>query len=248
MITNPQRSNSQHKEVNIMSLYHIYSIGNALVDTEVSVSDSDIKELGLTKGGMLLIDETERNALADYFKTYKQHQEGGGSAANTIIAATLLGSTCFYSCKIAQDEQGQFFHDSLNSQGISLNRIERTSTTDVTGTCWVLVSPDAERSMATYLGISSSFSPNDLSETHLQESQYLYIEGYLLASPSGFEAVLVAQQIAKKSGVKTVLSLSDPSIVANFASEIQEVTSCKLDILFCNEVEAFTLTDCPKRI
>ncbi|MBF0208057.1 MAG: adenosine kinase, partial [Oligoflexia bacterium] len=142
-----------------------------------------------------------------------------------------------YSCKVADDEWGAFFHDDLLRGGVDTNGALKREK-GATGRCLVMVTPDADRTMNTFLGISENFSDNELVEDSLRYSEYLYIEGYLLAQESGRRAVEKAQAIANKYSVKKVISFSDPFVIQQYLNELQQVLSRGIDFIFCNEDEA----------
>jgi sugar/nucleoside kinase (ribokinase family) len=224
-----------------MSQYDVYGIGNALVDTEYEVSDDFLEDAKLEKGVMTLIDATQRHALIQLLEEKHEHkviqQCGGGSAANTMVAVAQLGGKGFYSCKVASDSVGDFFMGDLAKAGIKTNLDSGRDNGD-SGQCISMVTPDAERSMTTHLGISETLSEAELDEEALKNSTYLYIEGYLVTSPSAFAAARKAQDIARANGVQVSLTLSDPAIVENFKSAFDEFAEHGIDLVFCNEEEA----------
>jgi sugar/nucleoside kinase (ribokinase family) len=224
-----------------MKKYDVYGIGNALVDTEYEVDDEFIAATQWQKGIMTLIEADERKELIHLLEEKHEHQvvklAGGGSAANTIVIVAQLGGSSFYSCKVANDRTGDFFMKDLGDAGVDTN-LNDNREAGVTGECISMVTPDAERTMTTHLGITQNLSIKELDEDALENSTYLYIEGYLVSSPSGFEAALKAQSIARGAGVMVTLTLSDPAMVENFKEAFDKVVSLGVDILFCNEDEA----------
>ena len=224
-----------------MREYDLYGIGNALVDTEYEVTDDFLDLAKLPKGLMTLIDNQDRTRLVKLLEQEHEHQvvklSGGGSAANTVVAATQLGCKTFYSCKVANDDIGDFFVKDLEDLGIQTNlKAEREP--GVTGECISMVTPDAERTMTTHLGITQEFSIRELDPIALQNSSILYIEGYLVSSPCGFEAALEAQSIARAASVDVSLTLSDPAMVENFKGAFDTLIETGVDMLFCNSDEA----------
>jgi sugar/nucleoside kinase (ribokinase family) len=226
-----------------MKTYHVYGIGNALVDKEFEVSDDFFTHEKIQKGLMTLVDGESQdvilNRLSQRFKLKKM--AGGGSAANTIYAISQFGGNTFYSCKVASDEFGDFYVNELGTLNIHTN-LGQNREYGVTGKCIVMVSPDTERTMLTYLGISETLSVADLNYEALKDSQYLYIEGYLVTSPTGREACVAARKAAEANGVKTVLTLSDPAMVQFFRGGLEEMIGDGVDILFANELEAIAWT------
>lgn len=225
-----------------MKKYHVYGIGNALVDLDFEVCNATLERLHIDKGVMTLIDEDRHHYLLEELDGVKHLKACGGSAANTLFTLQQMGAATFYSCKIGRDEAGEFYHHDLVAQGIhtNLNNCERDG---VTGKCIVLVTPDADRTMNTYLGATSTFSTRQLSESDLANSEYLYIEGYLVASPTAREAAILARKMARQHKVKTAISLSDPNMVTYFKQGLCDIIGDKVDILFCNEDEAKLFTD-----
>ena len=224
-----------------MKKYDIYGIGNALVDTEYEVDDAFISKAGVGKGLMTLIDSDEHKRLLNLLEVEHEHraikQAGGGSAANTMVAAAQLGANSFYSCKVASDETGDFFMSDLKIAGVDTN-LDAGREEGITGKCISMVTPDAERTMTTHLGITETLSPNELNKEALRNSTYLYIEGYLVTSPTAFEAVKETIDIAKEAGVQVSLTLSDPAMVENFKASFDALAELGIDLIFCNEDEA----------
>lgn len=230
-----------------MKQFHVYGIGNALVDIDFEVSESTLSRLKIDKGVMTLIDEATHHRLLEELDGVKHLRACGGSAANTVFTMQQLGAKTFYSCKVGNDEAGDFIYRNLNLHGINTN-LHECDRDGVTGKCVVLVTPDADRTMNTFLGATSSFSKAQLSETALKNAEYLYIEGYLVASPLGCEAAIAAREMALKHQVKTAITLSDPNMVANFKKGLCEIIGQQVDILFCNETEARLFTECESLI
>ncbi len=229
-----------------MADYHVYGIGAALVDTEVEVSDQDLTHLNIDKGVMTLVDEPRQAELIEKLSGHlvASKRASGGSAANTIIAASYFGANAFYSCKVANDENGDFYLNDLRDAGVAYHEeLERQSGT--TGKCLVLVTPDAERTMNTYLGISETVSTAELHPQAAAASEYAYLEGYLVSSETGRAAAIALREQAEANNVKTSISLSDPAMVEFFHDGLSQMIGDGVDLLFCNEGEAlgFTRTD-----
>lgn len=222
-----------------MSKYHVYGIGAALVDTEIDVSDADLEQFGIQKGVMTLVDEDQQHVLVDQLSGHLVHSKraSGGSAANTIIAASYFGGKNFYSCKVADDENGKFYINDLRAAGVDYHHNGRLEP-GITGKCLVMITPDAERTMNTYLGMSASLSTAELHPDVVPQSQYVYIEGYLVSSPTGKAAAIKLRELAEQHGVKTSLSLSDPAMVDIFGEGLKDMIGERVDLLFCNEQEA----------
>ena len=227
-----------------MSDFHVYGLGNALVDTEYEVNDEFLEGNLIEKGVMTLVGEQAKDELTARLNqsfSVKRHT-GGGSAANTIVAVAQFGGRAFYSCRVADDELGLHFRRDLLDVGVETNPNGQHG---VTGQCLVMITPDAERTMNTFLGISSGLSIAELSPEALKRSRFLYIEGYLVSSHSALEAALEARTLARAASVPVALTLSDPSMVTHFRSEFDGLLKDRVDLLFCNKDEAliYTATD-----
>jgi sugar/nucleoside kinase (ribokinase family) len=221
-----------------MSKYNVYGIGNALVDMEYKVTDEFLKSNGVDKGHMTLVDEAKQAELLTALHQEMAKKQCGGSAANTMIAISQFGGQSFYSCKVASDELGHFYLQDLKSNGVETKLTESTAPAGTTGKCMVFVTDDAERTMNTYLGITETLSDEQIDEEALKNSEWLYIEGYLVTSPTGLAAALKAKEIAKTHGVKIALTFSDPGMVQYFGKNMAALMEGGVDLLFCNEEEA----------
>lgn len=226
-----------------MAKYHIYGIGNALVDKEFEVTDAFFAKAGIEKGQMTLIDQDQQEALlaqlTEEFGLKKR--AGGGSAANSIFAAQYLGANTFYTCNVANDETGDFYVKDLTSAGVATN-LGADRESGVTGKCMVMITPDAERTMNTYLGITADLNHSHINEAALKDSEYLYIEGYLVSSDSARHAAIECKKIAEANQVKTAMTFSDPAMVQYFKDGLVEMLGDGVDLLFCNEEEALGFT------
>lgn len=222
--------------------YDVYAIGNALVDMEYEVHDEFFKKHQIDKGLMTLVDEERQNYLLDALGTAPKKQQCGGSAANTAIATAQFGAKTFYSCKVAKDPIGNFYFQDLLDNGVHSNMMHQDREEGVTGKCLVLITPDAERTMNTFLGITSSISKTQVDPEAIRHSKYMYMEGYLVASPTGREAAVHARRIAEAAGVKTALTFSDVNMVRFFKEGLREMMGEGIDLLFCNESEACAYT------
>jgi sugar/nucleoside kinase (ribokinase family) len=223
-----------------MSHHHLYAIGNALVDTEYEVSDALLAAMGVSKRHMTLIDEVQRTELLGHVQGLHARRTGGGSAGNTVVALAQLGGKAFYSCRVAHDELGDFYARDLQANGVATNLTHTAAQAGQTGSCMVLVTPDAERSMCTFLGATSQLDRQALHPQDIAKSQIYYMEGYLAASPTGLEAAVEGRQIAVKHGVQTALTLSDVSMINFCRAGLEAMIGDGLDYLFANEEEAQT--------
>jgi fructokinase len=221
--------------------YDVYGLGNALVDMEFRIDDGFLRRHGIDKGHMTLVAEERLDQLTAALHEYTPERMSGGSAANAIIAVQGFGGRTFYSCRLADDPTGRHFLSDLNSAGVATNR--NALTEDVpgkSGRCLVLVTPDAERSMNTFLGISTALNTGDIDEAALARSKYFYAEGYLSSADSSLAAAVAARELAESAGVKTAISLSDPSMVTYFRDNLTRILGNGVDHLFCNEEEALS--------
>ncbi|MGK7939449.1 MAG: adenosine kinase [Crocosphaera sp.] len=223
--------------------YHVYGVGNALVDMEFQVTPELLQQLSIDKGVMTLVDESRQGEIIAKFNGNLCKQSGGGSAANTMVALSQFGAKGFYSCKVAKDEAGFFYLEDLQNCGLDTNVHDEKEVEGTTGKCLVMVTPDADRTMNTFLGISGGLSEAELVPDAIADSEYLYMEGYLVTSPTAKTAAIKAREIAEKSGVKTTFSLSDPNMVQFFKEGLLEIIGPNIDFLFANESEALKMAD-----
>ena len=224
-----------------MSHYDLYAIGNALVDSEYEVTDVQLQAMGVAKRHMTLIDAPRRAELLEGVKGLHARRTGGGSAGNTAVALAQLGGKAFYSCRVADDELGAFYHQDLLANGVATNLSNTRFPEGQTGICMVMVTPDAERSMSTFLGATADIDHTALQAKDIAKSKVYYMEGYLSASPTGLDAALKGRTMAKEAGVALAATLSDMSMI-NFCRPGLEAmvggSGDGLDYLFCNEEEA----------
>jgi sugar/nucleoside kinase (ribokinase family) len=227
-----------------MSTYHIYGIGAALVDTEIEVTDTDLQTYGIEKGVMTLVDEARQTELIEHLSEHliASTRASGGSAANTIIGASYFGAKTFYSCKVADDDNGEFYLNDMQAAGVTTTN-NGSNEQGITGKCLVMITPDAERTMNTFLGISETVSINELNEEALKQSEYAYIEGYLVTSTTGRAAAIELRQQAEKHNIKTAFTLSDPAMVQFFGDGLKEMIGDRVNLLFCNQDEALGFTE-----
>lgn len=225
-----------------MKKFDVYGIGNAIVDIVTEVDHDFFAANEIEKGVMTLVDEKRQLQLMKAIDMKKSKMSGGGSAGNTVVAINQFGGTSFYSCLVANDSLGKFFLDDLQRNGVATNLTHEQCPEGHTGRCLVMTSPDAERTMNTFLGVSSFLSPEHLHEPAIVNSSYIYLEGYLVASPKGLEAMKAAKAMARKAGVQVALTFSDASMVKYFSQQMEEIVGDGVDLLFCNEEEAMIFT------
>ncbi len=220
--------------------YDLVGIGNALVDIEVQVDDAFIEKTSVTKGGMTLSSIEDQNNILESLKSSPKKISSGGSAANTIHGASLLGSKSYYLGRVANDSHGKHYTEDMQNCGVGFSG--PGSDEQGTGTCVVLITPDTERTMLTHLGVSSSLHPENVDETIVKNSRGVYVEGYLWTGDGTREAGQHMAGIAKKEGIPVSFTLSDAFVVNSFKESLIEFIDSYVDILFCNEVEAQAMT------
>lgn len=226
-----------------MRKYHLYGVGNALVDMEYELNHEQLEERNIDKGLMTLIDQSQHDALYASLSDFPTKRSCGGSAANTVIAIAQLGGNGYYSCKVASDETGDFYLADMTANRVETNLSQQQRESGTTGKCIVMTTPDTDRSMNTFLGITADIGPSELDASALSASEFYYMEGYLVASPTGKQAAIEGRRIAEATGVKTVLTLSDPNMVNFFKDGLLEMAGERLDLIFSNRDEALAMTN-----
>ncbi|MEO0388718.1 MAG: adenosine kinase [Pseudomonadota bacterium] len=219
--------------------FDVVGIGNALVDVLAPVEDSFLATHGVEKGIMHLID-TDR-AVALYAAMGPAREVSGGSAANTIAGIAALGGRTAYVGKVRDDQLGQIFAHDLRAQGAVYETAMAEDTAAETGRCLVLVSPDGERTMNTYLGWSEFLSPGDVDPAMMADAEWLYLEGYRFDGPESHAAFAKAISAAKAAGGKVAITLSDPFCVERHRAAFLEMIRAHVDLLFANEHELMAL-------
>ncbi len=225
-----------------MKKYQVCAVGNAMVDYEIEVSDEFLNQNNVEKGFMTLVDQERQEELLNSDGGDIRKKQGGGSAANTMSAFSKLGGKGYYTCKVANDEDGTFYLQELIDDGLDTNLDVKNLPIGVTGKCLVMVSPDAERTMNTFLGITTDLGVENLSEEAIKDSEYVYLEGALISSDTGREALKKAKQIAEENGVKVALTFFDPAMIKYFGDQMRELVGDHIDLIFCNEEEAMLFT------
>ena len=220
-----------------MQSIDVYGIGNALVDIEYQVEDDFFPAHGVRRGVMTLVTHERQEEIIAALRARGDMRKmmDGGSVANSLYAISNFGGRSFFLCKVADDEAGNFYLRELGQRGIGIcgdfHQVE-------TGRCLIMISPDAERTMYTFLGASEFLSPADLDFDAVRRSKYVYIEGYQVSSDSGRAAAVELRKFAAENGVRTALTFSDPSLLEIFPEQMKEMLGDGVDLLFCNEQEA----------
>ncbi|MCH2110173.1 MAG: adenosine kinase [Polyangiaceae bacterium] len=220
--------------------YDVIGIGNAIVDVLASAKDEFIAAEGLSKGSMTLIDAQRADNL--YAKMDAGKEVSGGSVANSCAGIVSLGGTARYIGRVANDSLGSSFEQDINQAGVQFSARSVDKTGLPTARCLILVSPDAQRTMSTFLGACVELGPEDINETDIASAKVTYLEGYLWDPPKAKEAMLKAARAAQEAGKKVALSLSDAFCVDRHRESFQELIDAHVDILFANEDEALALT------
>lgn len=216
--------------------YQVYGIGNAIMDYQVVVSNEVFNKFNVEKGSMQLVDTDILNQmLADLPSDIEIKRSSGGSGANTIISLAQLGHSVAYACIVGDDEVGDSYLGEMRGLGVST--FNGPLTDGQTGRSLVMITPDAERTMNTCLGITSTFDREHVSEEAIKESAWIYVEGYLFATAEGQRAALHAVKLAKEHNTKIAVTFSDGFIVEAFGDALREVAKSS-DLIFANKNEA----------
>jgi sugar/nucleoside kinase (ribokinase family) len=219
--------------------YDVLGIGNAIVDVLARADEDFLLAHGMRKGGMSLIDEARAQAIYDAMGPAVEMS--GGSAANTIVGVAGFGGRAAFIGKLKADGLGQAFGHDIRAAGVTFTT-KPASEGPSTGRCYVLVTPDGERTMNTYLGAAQDLHPRDVDEDVVASSAITYLEGYLWDPAQAKEAFLKAAKVAHGSGRKVALSLSDAFCVDRWRDEfLQLMRSGTVDLIFANEAELHSL-------
>jgi fructokinase len=212
----------------------ILGIGNAIVDVFVKVDDNFLSKNNLTKGSMKLIEKDEFEALKDTIKIEKI--EAGGSVANTMAGISHLGGNSSFIGKVNSDEFGRIYKKSLEKIKVNFPYSEKKENLS-TGTSIIFITPDSERTMCTYLGISSQLSKDDINEEHIKEHELIFLEGYLWDKGVSEEMFKHVINLAKKNNTEIAMSLSDIFCVTRHRTDFFKLLINDLNILVGNENE-----------
>ena len=218
--------------------FDVIGVGNAIVDVLAQAEDSLLDDLGLEKGAMTLIDTERADEL--YRRMGAGIEVSGGSAANTLAGVASLGGQGAYIGKVRDDQLGAVFSHDIRAAGVDY-RSHPGSSGPPTARCLIFVTPDAQRTMQTYLGISVELGPDDIDPVAIGGAQITYLEGYLFDKDEAKEAFVKAAEIAHAADRKVALSLSDPFCVDRHRGPFLHLVSGHVDILFANEAEIVSL-------
>lgn len=225
----------------------VVAIGSAIVDVLAQATDEEVAALGLAKGSMTLVGKEESNRLLAGMGP--STQASGGSAANTVVGVACLGGSAAYLARVADDQLGQVFRQDIEAAGVRfagpLAEAAGPDTRDNgagTGRCLVLVTPDAERTMSTYLGVASELGPDDVDAEAVGRARILYVEGYLWDLPAAKTALREAMAAARRGGAQVALSLSDSFCVQRHRDDFLALVASEVDVVFANQAELALLT------
>src|SRR5450631_1497543 len=219
--------------------YDVLGIGNAIFDVLVQTDEAFLKLHGMTKGGMALIDEAR--AIAIYQNMGPATEMSGGSAANTIVGVANLGARAAYVGKVRDDQIGRLYTHDIRAAGVAFETMPAPDG-PATGCCYILVTPDGERTMNTYLGAAQELMPDDIDAAQIAASSIVYLEGYLWDPRSAKEAFVKAATIAHGAGRKVALTLSDSFCVDRYRDEFLDLMRKRtVDLVFANEAELHAL-------
>ncbi|MFI5374794.1 MAG: adenosine kinase [Candidatus Rokuibacteriota bacterium] len=221
-----------------MAELDVIGIGNALVDVLSHADEDQVTRQGLVKGTMHLVDEARARAL--YEAMGPGVEMSGGSAANTVVGVASFGGRAHYVGKVRDDQLGEVFGHDLRATGVGYDTPRATSGPP-TGRCLILVTPDAQRTMSTFLGASVRLGPADVDRRLIARGKILYLEGYLFDPPEAQEAFRAAAALAHEAGRKVALTLSDPFCVERHRAAFLDLVEHHVDILFANELEICAL-------
>jgi sugar/nucleoside kinase (ribokinase family) len=223
-----------------MKQFQVVGIGNAMVDVLAQTSDSFLAENGIEKGIMQLID---MNRAVDLYSRIGPAKEiSGGSAANTIAGIAHLGGRTAYVGKVKDDQLGAIFAHDLRAQGAFYDtRMAPKTEGQETGRCIVLVTPDGERSMNTYLGVTEFLSPDDIDEGQMAQAEWIYLEGYRFDGPDSHEAFARAITACKGAGGRVSLTLSDAFCISRHRDAFRQMVEADVDLLFANRAEILSM-------
>ncbi len=223
--------------------YDILAVGNAIVDVFSQCDDDFLHQNSIEKGGMIIIDSLTSQALYDAIAATEMPQLiSGGSAANTAVGFSALGGNAAFIGRVRDDELGLAFCRDIRAADVTFAGMPAVDGSP-TASSIILVTPDAARSMNTYLGASIEFQPEDIGLSAAYEAAVIYLEGYLFDAPSGPDIFAKAAQIAAQSQSRIALSLSDSWCVDRHRNALRQFVTAHVDILFSNEDEATSLIE-----
>jgi len=237
-VTELSSDNGSADVVGVGNAVDVVGVGNAMVDVIATTSDDFVEAEGLVKNSMTLIDEARAKQL--YGTMGPGIEASGGSCANTMAGIASFGGTAAYIGKVSDDQLGEVFAHDMRATGVDFD-VPFATSGPATARCLILVTPDAQRTMNTYLGISSLLEPSDVQEATVQRAKLLLCEGYLWDVDSAKQAIRKAMAVARKAGGRAALSLSDTFCVERHHQEFRDLVAGPVDVLFANRAELAAL-------
>ena len=224
--------------------YDISALGNALVDTQYMVDHEFLQGIGLEPDSMTLASAEEHSPIIDKLQQMgvESVSDCGGSATNSLVAASYYGSNCHHVCRVANDEDGKKYLESLQKAGVKHIGFSKEESELPTGKCLIFVTPDAKRTMSSMLGVSAFLGSSDIDYEVVENSKIFYIEGYMVTSNDNFNAVISVLEHLKGKDTIKALSLSDAGIVHGFKDKFEQIESYGIDMIFCNDDEAIAFS------
>ncbi|MDA7802276.1 adenosine kinase [Gammaproteobacteria bacterium] len=225
--------------------YDISALGNALVDTQFMVDYKFLEEFGLEANQMVLVSAEDQKPILEKLQSlsYESVSDCGGSATNSLVAASNYGSKCHHVCRVADDKDGNMYIKSLKQAGVAHIGISDRNGNLPTGKCLILVTPDAKRTMISMLGVSEFLGKEDIDYGVVENSKIFYIEGYMVTSEDNFNAVISVLEHLKGKNIIKALSLADAGLVKIFKERFNKIESYGIDLIFCNDDEAIAFSE-----
>ena len=225
--------------------YDISALGNALVDTQYMVEHEFLNDIGLEPDSMTLASAEEHSPIIEKLENMgvESVSDCGGSATNSLVAASYYGSNCHHVCRVADDDDGKKYLDNLQKAGVKHIGFSKEGSELPTGKCLIFVTPDAKRTMSSMLGISAHLGSKDINYDAVDNSKIFYIEGYMVTSDENFSAVTSVLENINSENTLKALSLSDAGIVNGFKDKFKQIESYGIDMIFCNDDEAIAFAE-----
>ena len=216
----------------------IYGLGNALIDIEIPITESDLASIGIKKGSMVHINNIQKNTWLRQFENKIASRQPGGSIANSIYAASKVNTSCSFSCSIGKDKEGIKFIEGFNSNNVEVfaNRSQKN-----TGVCFIFITPDGERTMASNLSANEDLLPECLNKSALAKSDWLVFDAFSVCTLNGFKTAKEALKIAQINQLRIAFGLADFNLINSNLSEITWVLNQGIDLLVGNEIEVEAL-------
>ena len=212
----------------------IYGLGNALIDIEIPITESDLASIGIKKGSMVHINNIQKNTWLRQFENKIASRQPGGSIANSIYAASKVNTPCSFSCSIGKDKEGIKFIEGFNLNNVEVfsNRSQKN-----TGVCFIFITPDGERTMASNLSANEDLLPECLNKSALAKSDWLVFDAFSVCTLNGFKTAKEALKIAQINQLRIAFGLADFNLINSNLSEITWVLNQGVDLLVGNEIE-----------